>query len=108
MLLLLNKELFSFANYVTWEFSSLLNIQTTTRHSSTYISWDQEGSAQVLVKREAPSFSVAIHAGNVLLHRLIVEPEPYAIIVVDLLTEKQRGDHTHTYTSEVRDICSLG
>lgn len=68
-----------------------------TRHSSTYISGDQEGPAQVLVKREAPSFSIAIHAGNILLHCLIVEPEPYTIIIVDLLTEKQRGDPRHTW-----------
>lgn len=58
-----------------------------TRHFSTYISRDQEGPAQVLVKREAPSFSVPIHAGNVLLHCLVIESEPYTIIIVDLLTE---------------------
>lgn len=57
----------------------------------TYVGWDQQAPAQVLIKREAPGFSVPIHAGNILLYRLIIESEPYTIIIVDLQENKQKS-----------------
>lgn len=56
----------------------------------------------MLVKREAPGFSVPIHAGNVLLYCFIIEPEPYTIIIVDLQENKQqsRAQPCHPVTME--------
>lgn len=38
----------------------------------------------MLIKREAPGFSVTIHVRNILLYRLIIQSQPHTIIVVDL------------------------
>lgn len=66
-----------------------------SRLSSTYVSWDQEGPAQVLVKWEAPGFSVAIHTGDILFYCLIIEPEPYTIIIMDLRKTSNRAKTKH-------------
>lgn len=44
----------------------------------------------MLVKREAPGFSVPIHVGHILLYCLIIQPEPNTIIIVDLWENKQQ------------------
>lgn len=58
----------------------------------TYINRDQEISAQMLVKREAPGFSVPIHVGNILLYSLIIQSEPHTIIIVDLWETSNRAE----------------
>lgn len=58
----------------------------------TYINRDQEVSAQMLVKREAPGFSVPIHVGNILLYSLIIQSEPHTIIIVDLWETSNRAE----------------
>lgn len=81
-----------FPKWTAQEPLSLLNWdRLLSRPPSTYVGWDQEAPAQVLVKREAPGFSVPIHAGNILLYCFIIEPEPYTIIIVDLQENKQQS-----------------
>lgn len=58
----------------------------------TYINRDQEVSAKMLVKREAPGFSVPIHVGNILLYSVIIQSEPHTIIIVDLWETSNRAE----------------
>lgn len=58
----------------------------------TYVDRDQEASAQMLVKREAPGFSVPIHVWNILLYCLIIQSEPDTIIIVDLWETSNRAE----------------
>lgn len=46
----------------------------------------------MLVKREAPGFSVPIHVGNILLNCLIIQSEPDTIIIVDLWETSNRAE----------------
>lgn len=48
----------------------------------------------MLVKREAPGFSVPIHVGHILLYCLIIQPEPNTIIIVDLWENKQQREES--------------
>jgi hypothetical protein len=44
----------------------------------------------MLVKREAPGFSVTVHVRNILLYCLLIQSQPHAIIIVDLGKKKAK------------------
>lgn len=46
----------------------------------------------MLVKREAPGFSVTIHVRNILLYCLIIQSQPYTIIIVDLWETSNKNE----------------
>ena len=43
----------------------------------------------MLIKREAPGFRVTIHVRNILLYCLIVQSQPYTIVIVNLRNKQQ-------------------
>lgn len=45
----------------------------------------------MLIKRKAPGFSVPVHVRNILLYGLIVQPQPYTIVIVDLRETRNRN-----------------
>lgn len=79
------------------------------REAYTYINRDQEVSPQMLVKREAPGFSVPIHTGNILLYSLIIQSEPHTIIIVDLWETSNRAEPCLPVTAKrpLRDLQRL-
>lgn len=50
----------------------------------TYVNRDQKTLAKVLIKGQAPGFSVTIHVRNILLYCLIIQSQPHTIIIMDL------------------------
>lgn len=58
----------------------------------TYVNRYQKALAKMLVKREAPGFSVTIHVRNILLYCLIIQPQPNTIIIVDLWETSNKNE----------------